>query len=56
MELNEGLQIGEVVPGHPIYHANVIKSYGNERLCGRWVTLPTGGPPPPCKQALTVMF
>ena len=44
--------------GQPAYHVNVFK---NERLYGqagypppppKRVTLPTRGPPPPCKQAL----
>ena len=57
MELNEGPQIGEVVPGHPTYHANVIKSYGNEPDCveGGLPYLP-GVPYLHVNRPLTVMF
>ena len=45
-----GPQIGEVtyVAGHPTYHVNVIM----RDYMDRWVTSPTWGSPPPCKQAL----
>ena len=41
--------------GHPTCHVNVIKL--NERLYGQagYLTSPTYGPPPSCKQALILM-
>ena len=45
-----GPQIGEVtyVAGHPTYHVNVIM----RDYMDRWITSPTWGSPPPCKQVL----
>ena len=44
--------------GHPTKHVNVIKLkweiIWRGGLPPKWVTMPTWGPPPPCKQALKV--
>ena len=48
--------------GHPTYHVNVVKLKWEIIWTGalshllKWVTSPTWGPPPPCKQALKENF